>query len=325
MTIVVGVNLGDGVGIAADTRITYGSEFRDDGLKIYQYPPFFISGISGDVISAISFLTTFYIRNFMDVSHKEGLARVVDREWMEAALLESYQANALCADHAFTVIFAADDSLLNFSPGRAREATMGTTAIYDSSFDSAASVLAHQEETSGNRLLISASFPEEVFQSAEAGKVLTAGSGIAFESLMHSRTTALAHPNLCLVDRFNAITRDISVLDELASDVTFNGFSVGIVIGLGDLALSAHCYHDWPSDSSPNDYEWVPSDPSIDKFPHTMPYTVGFDPSDIETAWIHRGNDDPTQCSKLRLVSFRDPELLDKYAKQRGHRFSATL
>lgn len=322
MTIVVGAHLGDGVGVAADTRVHYGSDvIGDDALKVYQYPPYFIVGIAGDALAAVTLLTDFYIRFFMRVTREQGFAQAVDHDWMQENLRHLYRDLKRCHGRQFGLVFAADDTLLHFNPGGAHEPTMNVAALHNASFDTSAEVLTQVEDMPGKRLLMSLSFPDENCQIAGPGQVISIGSGVQFEPLLKSSVGVVVSDNLSLGDRFAAFSRDLGTLDKLAADTSFNGFCIGIVYGRSDASLTLHGYHDWPHGSVPEDYEWEPSDPRQDAFPHMMPYTVGYDQRDIETAWIYRGNDDPQRCTKLRLQSFREPEFINQYARRTDFRF----
>jgi hypothetical protein len=74
MTLVVGLHLGDTVGIVADTRVTVrdGTHliYRDDALKIFQRPPLII-GLAGDAISAEALVTTFQLQHLVPLAEPE--------------------------------------------------------------------------------------------------------------------------------------------------------------------------------------------------------------------------------------------------------------
>lgn len=314
MTLVMGAHLGDAVGIAGDTRVSFGNgEFRDDALKVYQFPPFFIAGISGDAWSAVVLINEFYLHAFVGVSRQDGFRRAVDPDYVRKTLLELYADTADCHHHPFGIVYAADDTLLTLKPGESRQHTMDVAVIQSASFHQSAETLARTEGVPGRRLLLSISFPEGKTATAGPGQVLLAGTGAKFEPSLMARPVAIHGAQLAMGDRFAAMTGDMQPLAEIANDASFNGFSVGIALGWSDLSLTLHGYHHWPNGSRPEDCEWEPADPSADGFPHMIPFSVGFDQGEINAAWVYRGDDDPARCAKTKLESYLSPDFIARY------------
>jgi len=318
MTIVIGAHLGDGVGIAADTRVSYGTAaFRDNALKVYLYPPYFIVGIAGDVMAAIHLLAHFYRRHFLNVSRRNGFRQAVNPLWMRQHLVDLYKQLECCRGFRFRLVIAADDTLEDFNARGALEPTMSVTHFHGASFGASASTLTDQRYRSGNRLLMGVAFPSGDIELAEPTEIISAGSGEKFFKALLDQSVLISARALSLTDRFAALSREIERLAMRSKTGSINPFCVGMVLGRGGIGLTLHSYQAWPNDSDPGEYEWEPSDPAADGYVSSQVYSVGFDQRDTEAAWIYRGNNDPRRCTKLRLQNFGEPALMSRFT-QRG-------
>src|SRR5690242_3573267 len=94
MTLIIGVNLGNAVGIIGDTRVTYsypsGKTVRyDDVQKVYEFGSFIV-GVAGDVLSASRLIWSVYESHLQGLRIDQALQKTSDLAWFRSTLVETH-------------------------------------------------------------------------------------------------------------------------------------------------------------------------------------------------------------------------------------------
>lgn len=301
MTFVVGVHLGDAVGILADTRVTAHSDSRteyfDNALKVYQRPPLLI-GLAGDAIASDLLVTTFQLEHLVPLDTAEAYARSIDADWMLSKLQSTY-ANALRQrildpKTSFSLIIAAEDSMaLQVTSLEVRD----FYGILDATISESAAVVGVNEREEGARLVFAIDFPSQRVDRALPGTVVMRGSGTISEAFLRTQKTILVGTQLSFGDRFASIARDMLRAAEGIKDPSYNSAVLGWARSYGYAKSVLQDLKCWPEHSAPpTSYFWEEFGEE-DIIPEISPYAVGSDLQDFELGWIY----DVSNRRKMRV------------------------
>lgn len=302
MTFVVGIHLGDAVGVLGDTRVTVCGgprvEYFDNALKVYQRPPLLI-GLAGDAIASDLVVTKFQLDHLVPLGTAEAYARAVDADWVTSRIGETYDAalrqGLVDQDTQFSLIIAAEDSVgLGVRPSERRDSV---GILSDATVASSASVVSVDEGEAGKRLVLAMDLPSRRLDLAHPGTVVMRGSGTISEAFLRTKTTALCAWGLSFGDRLASIAREMLRAAEHIDDPSFNAVVLGWARSHGYAESVLQDLASWPGYSAPPEsYAWDPFDEG-DRIPECSPYAVGSDLDDFELGWIY----DVGRRRKLRI------------------------
>lgn len=321
MTLVVGMHLGDAVGVVGDSRATLQYEdgrtvSLDNAHKVYAFPPYFVVGIAGDALSASGFVNSFYLRCFAASTQREAFERVIDLEWMKSHLLATYEAeirdDLLSVSHPFRCVFACENTpALKESGDTPMEMSVPLT-VSDASFNTSAAILTVPNAREGLRLVFSIAFPGGQIEVARPGNAILIGSGSIYETRLAQTSTLMAPVGaMSHGDRLAAAAWDVSRAAQLAGDPTINGIYFGLAMSCGVPQTMLHGFHEWPDDSEPKEhYVWEPYD--FSDVPVMIPYSAGLDVSETNVGWIY----DAAARKRMKLQSYLEPAFIDAQVKR---------
>lgn len=290
MTFVVGVHLGDAVGVLADTRVTVRSrskiQYFDNALKVYQRPPLLI-GLAGDAIASDLLVTKFQLEHLVPLDTAEAYRCSVDPDWMLSKIQSTYE-NAL-RDHiidpkiCFSLIIAAENSVdLQLDSPEPRD----FVGILDATIANSAVAVSVAEVDEGQRLVFAIDFPSGRVDRARPGTVVMRGSGTVSEAFLRTQHTMLVGTQLSFGDRLASIARDMLRAAEGREDPSYNAAVLGWARSYGSAESVLQDLASWPKHSAPPDfYCWEAFDEE-DVIPEISPYAVGSDLHNFELGWI---------------------------------------
>lgn len=290
MTLVVGVHLGDTVGVLADTRVTVqdGSrlEYYDNALKVYQRPPVII-GLAGNAISADLLVTKFQIEHLVPLATEEAYARSVDSDWMVSNIMSAYsdaiRESFVDREDEFAVIMAAENSAFLINKEPAVGNFMGVT---NATIGASVRAVSVDEEEPGKRLVFVMDFPSGNVEVAPAGGCVMRGSGTISEVFLRSRGTVQNGWQLSFGDRLASVAYDLVRAAEVVDHPSFNSVVLGWARCRGLTESVLHGLASWPKHSAPPDaYVWEALSEE-DPIPQVGAYCVGSDLHDFELGWI---------------------------------------
>jgi hypothetical protein len=301
MTFVVGVHLGDAVGVLADTRVTVKRgpriEYFDNALKVYQRPPLLI-GLAGDAIASDLVVTKFQLEYLVPLETNEAYTRSVDLDWMISRLGKAYQ-DALGAgtvdriDH-FSVVIAAENSVALATD---RPATSEFTGILNATIANSAQSVSVDDDEADERLVFVMDFPSGRVERALPATVVMRGSGRMSDTFLRTQHTALVARHLSFGDRLASIARDMVRAAEGVNHPSFNSAVLGWARSRGHAESVLQGLTSWPQHSAPPEsYTWEAFSEQ-DRIPQLNPYAVGSDLHDMELGWVF----DVKQQRKLRV------------------------
>lgn len=322
MTLVVGMHLGDSVGVVADSRVTV--RYRDgrmrrldNAMKVYAFPPYFIAAVAGDAFAATGFLNSLLLRIATVCSPTEYFGGATDLSWMREHILQTYhsdlQDHLLEEGQRFACVLGTENLAAVVELGEVTRAATLPPSISDSSFESSAAQLAHPvREGDRLRTLFLVRFPEEQIEQTCTGHALYIGSGSGAAKQLRSRTTAMIPPpDMWHGDRLAAAAVDVSTAQRLSGDSSFNGICFGISLSCGTLATTLHGFNRWPADSvSKDEYAW--EDYNFEDVPESLPYSAGLDVAQLNTGWIY----DAGTRKRMKLQSYLEPEFIDAHVRK---------
>jgi len=290
MTFVVGVHMGDAVGVLADTRVTVRSrsktEYFDNALKVYQRPPLLI-GLAGDAIASDLLVTKFQLEHLVPLDTAEAYRRSIDGDWMLSKIKSTYENvlrhHMIDPEIKFSLVIAAENSwdLQPDSPEPhdfigSLDATIANSAL-------AVSVAGEDE---GQRLVFAIDFPSGRVDRARPGEVVMRGSGTVSEAFLRTQHTMLVGTQLSFGDRLASIARDMLRAAEGSEDPSYNAAVLGWARSYGNAESVLQDLACWPEHSAPPEsYRWEAFDEE-DVIPELSPYAVGSDLHDFELGWI---------------------------------------
>ena len=324
MTLIVGMHLGDSVGVVADSRATVRyrggrMKYLDNALKVYAFPPYFIAAVAGDAFAATGFLNSLLLRLLTVGSPDEFFGAATDLSSMSEHILQTYQSdlqnNLLEKDQRFACVLGTEDLVRVAELDEAPRATTLPPSISNASFESSAAQLARPvREGDRLRTLFSVRFPEGRIEQARTGQAFYIGSGSGAAKQLSNRTTVLVPPSdMSHGDRLAAAAVDVSTAHRLSGDSSFNGIYFGISLSCGALATMLHSFNSWPSDSmSKNEYEW--EDYHFEDIPKLSPFSAGMDVAELNTGWIY----DAGARKRMKLQSFLEPKFINAHVQKRS-------
>lgn len=303
MTFVVGVHLGDAVGVLADTRVTVRQsswiEYFDNALKVYQRPPLII-GLAGNAIASELLVTRFQLEHLVPLAMNEAYARSVDADWMTSRLNETYlgalREGAVNQGDQFALIIAAENSVV-LAAGS--PATSDFRSTLNATIDQSARAVSLDEHEPGERLVFAMDFPSGTVEFAQSSGVVMRGSGTISDVFLRTRQTSLLGRHLSFGDRLASIARDMLRAAEGVNHPSFNAAVLGWARCRGYAESVLQGLDSWPKHSvPPENYRWEEFGKD-DLIPTANPYSVGSDLHDWELGWIF----DVKHQRKLRLQS----------------------
>jgi hypothetical protein len=290
MTLVVGVHLGDTVGVLADTRVTVqdGSrtEYFDNALKVYQRPPLII-GMAGNAISSNVLATRFQLEYLVSLASDEAYARSVDADWMIPRVMRAYsdamREGIVDREDEFALILAAENSVVLMNSQPTPSDFMGFS---NATISASVPAVSLAEAEPGQRLVFVVDFPSGKVEVARPGGFVIRGSGAVSEVFLRTRHTVLHGRQLSFGDRLASIAWDMVRAAEVVDDASFNSAVLGWARCRGHTQSVLHSLASWPKHSvSPEVYAWEPLTEE-DIIPHVGAYCVGSDLRDFELGWI---------------------------------------
>ena len=317
MTLVVGMHLGDSVGVVADSRTTVRyrdgrTRYLDNALKVYAFPPYFIAAVAGDAFAGTGFLNSLLLRLITVCSLDEFFGAATDLSQMREHILQTYhsdlQNNLLNKDQRFACVIGTENLVRVSELGETPRLATLPPSISDASFESSAAQMARPgREDDRLRTIFSVRFPEGRIEQARTGQVIYIGSGSVAAKRLSHRTTVLFPPSdMSHGDRLAAAAVDVSTAQELSGDPSFNGIYFGISLSCGAFATILHGFDSWPSDPvSKNEYAW--EDYHSEDIPKLTPFSAGLDVAELNTGWIY----DAGARKRMKLQSFLEPEFID--------------
>jgi hypothetical protein len=321
MTLVVGMHLGDSVGVVGDSRVTIRHEDGriarlDNALKVYAFPPYFIAAVAGDAFASTGFLNSFLLRLATVCSPSEYFRGATDLSWMSEHLLETYRSDIeehlIAEDQRFACILGTENLVALEALGAVAHTLQLPWSVSEASFESSATHLAHVVGDGDKlRTLLSVKFPEGRIEQLNTGQAAYLGSGSGAAKQLRNRTTLMIPPaNMSHGDRLAAAAADVSDAQRLSGDSSFNGIYFGLSLSCGALATTLHGFNRWPSDSRPKDaYEWNAD--NFNNIPKLIPYSAGLDLNELNTGWIY----DASTMKRTKLQSYIDSEFIDAHVR----------
>jgi len=303
VTFVVGVHLGDAVGVLADTRVTVQHssriEYFDNALKVYHRPPLII-GLAGNAIASDLLATKFQLEHLVPLATREAYARSVDADWMISRLNNAYsdalREGAVDQSDQFALVIAAENSIVLAAD---LPSTGDFSGLLNATISSSARAVSVDECEPGQRLVFVMDFPSGKVEVAPAAAVVMRGSGIISDSFLRTQHSALVGHHLTFVDRLASIARDMVRAAEGVNHPSFNSAVLGWARSRGYAESVLQGLALWPKHSVlPESYAWE-AFAEDDRIPTVNPYSVGSDLHDLELGWIF----DVRRQRKLRVQS----------------------
>jgi len=182
MTFLVGVHLGDAVGVLADTRVTVQHssriEYFDNALKVYHRPPLII-GLAGNAIASDLLATKFQLEHMVPLAAREAYARSVDADWMISRLNNAYsdalREGVIDQSDQFALVIATENSMALAGD---LPSTGDFSGLLNATISSSARAVSRDEGEHGQRLVFVMDFPFGKVEVAPPAAVVMRGSGI---------------------------------------------------------------------------------------------------------------------------------------------------
>lgn len=272
MTLIVGVNLGDAVGVIGDTRVAFKypagrTVYYDDCQKVYELRSLIV-GVAGDVRASARLMQNFYQSHLNGLSMDEELQKAGDIGWLKSRLMGTYEVaiskGLIQAGSRFALILASENFLKGPIPPP--QSTILPFAG-ESSFTSLADALTRRDPQAEQRLLLaSISFPGGAVRLAGAGEALRVGSGSHIDTILAERVIYLSAslsgrevgfrlvPFISNFVRFHDSPFERNTFPR---DSTFNGICYGLGYERGKREATGGPFRTWPADGvSEESYKW---------------------------------------------------------------------
>jgi hypothetical protein len=305
VTLVVGVHLGDAVGLMADTRATIEHPDgrvvrRDDVLKVYNCPPV-LAAFAGRARAASRLVGAYHQLMFGALDERTAYLRSVEEATVRAGLLGAYERclaqNIVLPDELFSCVLAMENS-----PALRSSLPTGSThhGVHAADFASSTAMWSRADEHHAHRLVIAARFPSCDIEALEPGESILVGSGKSSEKLLAYQRTVVYGQSMSFGDRIAAIGADFVRAATLTDDPSFNACMLGIGVGCGEIEGTLHGLHAWPTRGLPIEaYVWTPWEGN-EGVPDATPFAAGLDRRHPNVGWIY----DVRRRTKLRLATF---------------------
>jgi hypothetical protein len=213
LTFVVGVHLGDAVGVLGDTRVTVQHTSRikylDNALKVYNRPPLII-GLAGNAITSDLLATKFQREHLVPLATREAYARSVDKDWMVSNLNNTYSdalhEGTVDQSDQFSLVIAAENSMaLAAHPS----STGDFSGFVNATISSSARAVSVDGCEPGHRLVFVMDFPSRNVEVAPPTAIVMRGSGTMSDSFLRTRHSALVGHHLTFGARLASVARDM--------------------------------------------------------------------------------------------------------------------